>query len=793
MRFEELVLRIPGDEFRVRFHDEFTVMSGVGAVERQALADGLVGAVAGTNDDSELLYIDRTGRPVEIVASNGTAVSRYVDDGSPVLPLLGTVAPSVEGLRALLVLSATDLGLSAGRRRLDDDSELAEARALLSSLSAELSGVRTDRHQRDELERELGDVEAQLATIADRDTRRDYERVRSELDRVRSEAAAAQSGSASIEADSHLLDSAEEARALSAQWQQASMTLRDLVEQFGAAKRLDADEAASLRWLPDQPPSNLDRLMEAATAARRAFDDLDQQRRELAAARLPEPSDPHVADLAALDQTDLWITCRRVVEGKSEVHREQLALGGLATDHDAQAVVERIESAHAAVTKIEETLEARRLPVIAGAAIAAVLSLVLASIVPAASAVLLVVACAAAIGGLAIPRRRLQSARKVEAAALREADATSYLGFHIRRVEATVTPGGKQRLDEVAVRFQAAATRWDELVPTMSPEDALKLESEVRAYAEILEGLGDAAGELDDLRTELAERAEPAMLDSRDRLAEALSTYGIDASLADGRDTGVVERAIIERVALGRMARLQDELEDAEAQEEKIGNRLDDLLHQLGFADGSLEDRAGALELAVSRAAERQEARQTSRPRDEIDADLERLQAEASRLQRRELPTFTARDIGNSDVTELQRRRDELRTACTQTPLTEAEFEELSDRHATLGRRVAALESQRDDSTVGKKVSQVDEVQERLLAHMTLAGHAGPYEDSVPVVLDEPFLRIAGERKWELLDMLARLAEKHQVIYLTDDPFVGAWGRRRASAGEITLLEPIQV
>ena len=83
-------------------------------------------------------------------------------------------------------------------------------------------------------------------------------------------------------------------------------------------------------------------------------------------------------------------------------------------------------------------------------------------------------------------------------------------------------------------------------------------------------------------------------------------------------------------------------------------------------------------------------------------------------------------------------------------------------------------------------------MQQYLLAHLTKAGHAGPSDDSVPVLLDEPFLRIGAERKWELLDMLRRLGETTQLIYLTDDPFVGAWARRRASAGLIPLLEPVE-
>ena len=43
MRFDELSLRIPGDELRMRFHERLTVLSGIGALERQGLVEGLLG------------------------------------------------------------------------------------------------------------------------------------------------------------------------------------------------------------------------------------------------------------------------------------------------------------------------------------------------------------------------------------------------------------------------------------------------------------------------------------------------------------------------------------------------------------------------------------------------------------------------------------------------------------------------------------------------------------------------------------------------------------------------------
>src|SRR5258708_14092893 len=85
------------------------------------------------------------------------------------------------------------------------------------------------------------------------------------------------------------------------------------------------------------------------------------------------------------------------------------------------------------------------------------------------------------------------------------------------------------------------------------------------------------------------------------------------------------------------------------------------------------------------------------------------------------------------------------------------DLDRLIDRHSAMERRVASLEAQVDGDFSGTTIAQVADVQQYLLAHLTRAGHCGPQDESVPVVLDEPFLRIGADRKWELLDMLRRL------------------------------------
>jgi hypothetical protein len=326
----------------------------------------------------------------------------------------------------------------------------------------------------------------------------------------------------------------------------------------------------------------------------------------------------------------------------------------------------------------------------------------------------------------------------------------------------------------------------------VSVDGAQQIESEVRSYAAALNQLGNTAGELDSLRRDLNDRAEPAVARTRTALVEACAAYGLDDVTVETSDAVHLERLVLQQVELGRVAREQEQLEEAEADEEKLANRLDDLLHQLGFRDGTLDARVGALDWAVERAAERKDARIRARERTEIEEDLTRLQNEARRLRRPEWATVQPSDADGPDIDELVASQIALRTQLESEPdEVVIDIDRLIDRHAAMERRVASLEAQIDNSHAGTTIAQVADVQQFLLSHLTRAAHCGTQDESVPVVLDEPFLRIAADRKWELLDMLRRLGETTQLIYLTDDPYVGAWARRRASAGLITLLEPI--
>ncbi|MEY2458697.1 MAG: hypothetical protein QOG30_527 [Acidimicrobiaceae bacterium] len=799
MRLEDLVLRIPGDEFQVRFHEHLTVLSGIGMLERQALADSLVGALSGQAENTVLTLKDNTGRPLEIVSNGGIAASRYLDDDTAALPIVGTLAPTVDALRALVLVQAGDLGLTPSRARSDEHPELAEARSTLQALTKEIEDATAGRSLKDQLRDELAAVGAQIRLAEDGTARREYAGVLADLERVRAEAAALQSGTTGAETDQHLLDSAQEARQLAARWQTAAAAVTRLV-CHAPADRLDPVTLARVRWFPDEAPSNLHALLDELQNIRRERDRLEARLRELATSKLPEPSDPRVVDLATVNQVDLWDAAAQVIECDRALSSEQVALGGLSSaspdpqgvDVGTRDVISRIEDTHRVVDDLEALTDRRRVPAVAGAGVVAVASIVFAPASPFVALGMLTVATVGAFMGIGRPMRQLAAARKDESKALAAAGTPTYLAFHIRRVEASMTFDAHDRLEAAAEAQRAALARWHELAGLVSVDGAQQIESEVRSYANALNQLGNTAGELDSLRRDLNDRAEPAVARTRTALVEACAAYGLDDVTVETSDAVHLERLVLEQVELGRVAREQEQLEEAEADEEKLANRLDDLLHQLGFREGTLDARVGALDWAVERAAERKDARIRARERTEIEEDLTRLQNEARRLRRPEWATVQPSDADGPDIDELVASQIALRTQLESEPdEVVIDIDRLIDRHAAMERRVASLEAQIDNSHAGTTIAQVADVQQFLLSHLTRAAHCGTQDESVPVVLDEPFLRIAADRKWELLDMLRRLGETTQLIYLTDDPYVGAWARRRASAGLITLLEPI--
>jgi hypothetical protein len=94
------------------------------------------------------------------------------------------------------------------------------------------------------------------------------------------------------------------------------------------------------------------------------------------------------------------------------------------------------------------------------------------------------------------------------------------------------------------------------------------------------------------------------------------------------------------------------------------------------------------------------------------------------------------------------------------------------------------------DGEGGGNGIDVEDLRRQLIARLTDARKGGTGE-SLPVLLNEPLIRVRGEAKWELLDLIERVADRTQVVYLTDDHDVVVWARRRAGGSSLALLEPV--
>src|SRR5205814_10500962 len=132
--------------------------------------------------------------------------------------LVGTMTGTSDALRALMLLQAGDLGLTPTRERLDDNPELAEARATLEQLTTALEAAQSGKSKKDQLSDELAAVDAHIRQNEDNAAQREYAGVLAELERVRAEAAALQSGQGGAETDQHVLETADQDRILVNHW-----------------------------------------------------------------------------------------------------------------------------------------------------------------------------------------------------------------------------------------------------------------------------------------------------------------------------------------------------------------------------------------------------------------------------------------------------------------------------------------------------------------------------------------------------------------------------------------------
>jgi hypothetical protein len=115
------------------------------------------------------------------------------------------------------------------------------------------------------------------------------------------------------------------------------------------------------------------------------------------------------------------------------------------------------------------------------------------------------------------------------------------------------------------------------------------------------------------------------------------------------------------------------------------------------------------------------------------------------------------------------------------------DIDRLADRREALSRRVMILET---SAGTGPLLVTAEEAEMVLLGRFAQTRRVGPEAEPVPVLVDDALAAFPRHDKWRLLDLVARLGEASQVVYLTDDEETLEWARSRSVNGSLGLLAP---
>ena len=533
----------------------------------------------------------------------------------------------------------------------------------------------------------------------------------------------------------------------------------------------DLDRVAST---PTELPADFDGRFDAW---RSATDLLRAAEAEHTQISLPprDPDDPLVAAFASLDQGTLWTRHAELTEAND-------AYAELSGHDEATPAVddeEAIEAAHLEVVRAQREVDRLQRIGLIVTGIGVLAALVLDQVVhPLLGAAALLGAGGAAALSILVPRRRLAAAQLAEEQALQHSDADSWLGLHLRRLDAVTDVAERKRYEQVAKRRAAAQVAWDEIAGAVSPADLTSRADAVRAHAETINPKVRAR-RVEEAKTfsEAARKTEQA---ARAALTNGLEPYGFTAASSAELDPEQLATQLRRRIAAGDVARRARRLGQLERREQDASRRLDELLRRLGFTDGSLENR---LERAISavasaRGRETGDARTPADLRREIEALVDRLRSTAH-------PSWAGTPDPSGPPTDpvmLDARRREIAELVAQAGA--ADVPAARQRVEVARTRVADLE-QRLDGLAGRAGS----LQHRLTARLGRTTHLQDHEESVPVLVDDALREVPAVQRLELLDQLERASAATQVVVLSDDAVVARWARDRSTRGLVTLYE----
>jgi hypothetical protein len=778
MRFEELAYRDGGQAVTIPFHRTLTVLGGLDADLRRRFAERAVASLTGdaAGFGVSLVFVDGSGSRVHLVrdARGGTTVTD-LDSGEDLAEALADTLTDGKGginwLRLFGLDSAELLLLDAvhferDTARPDDhgpsgDGELAEARAVLAQVEEEYQQVIARHHQVERLRADITRLDDEIRLSDERAARQRYDDAARTVARLEAELGLLRGAEP---AELLVAEAAVAAVRLAAEYRAATAAHDEALIRFGDRRRLDHRALERALGLPAEAPADLDRLQaEFLTAARRRSE-LVARLDAGAASDLPAPSSPWVLTLARQRHADLWDRAERVSAARTRADELSMGLGG-AGQHGA--LVAEIEAAHQIVEECEREVDGARIKSLAMAA-----------------------------------KRRLAKAQEEEHAVLDRAGFVSWLSFQMRRIDVLLEPDALEALRVAELEHQVAAVAWAELAGDVDPEAALAARAEIERYAAQMADAEHNVEATELLHRELFEDAEPAFAAARAALLEACRSFDVEPEHAVSEVAAIVSEAC--------HARLQQTLEAAEADHRRIEGELEAQLAAAGRpGPGHLAERVEAVTGMADEAALQLEATQSTRSPEEVEADLGQARATLARLARPEwenlpappaFPVLSSAGAGNvaldgTDTDESQADRVARLVEERTRVVAEADaagrslpdVDRLADRREALARRVTILET---SAGTGPLLVAAEEAEMVLLGRFAQTRRVGPEAEPVPVLVDDALAAFPRHEKWRLLDLLARLGEASQVVYLTDDEETLDWARSRSGNGSLGLLAP---
>lgn len=773
MRLEQLVLFGPSDNFSLQFGPRVTVLAGLADDERVGMVQTLIDAMAGRVPNASVIFIDQAGRRVYADRIGAT----YADTGvaAPSLSeLLGT-DPTV--IADLVTLRPQDLGLGEHRTEESIEADLVAAHATIEALHAEHTEATTFLVEVDTWEQELVELDARIARAPDEAARWSWLQLRNELDGLRAELASLdREGDGDHDADNRLLEAVEELRSAGETWAESSTAAHELGQRLGPLPPVSDADLARVAATPDDLPEGFDERIERigdAVAIRTAC----EAAMEAATAPAEDPGDFIVFHLAAMDQDQLWeahdaaVRANELYEAEMASHQDEL-------DPDAET---EIEAAHHEVVRCQREVERRFRPGILGSAALAVGALLAGQTVSILVGVaMLAGAVAMGVWLLAMPRKALAAASHEEEAALAQADAGSWLGLHLRRIDDVMQPTDRTGLS--AARELRATTRldWEELTDRTTLEAATERREAIVAYAAATDPRERAARER--FAAEKLAQAQADEAEARRALTAGLDSYGLSDGATADLEPSQIRGVLEQRTAAGRFAREAVELQHHLATATTASAILDRLLQDLGFDDGDLAGRLERAIVSVEAARRRRLAAEDTRARDVLEAEIARLTIEVDRGRRMSWDLTPDPTEAPADQAGLMDRRRALaeQVASNRRP----DVADIERRLGVATERVNLLEDERSTLSDGPAA-----VRRRLADRIARTTWIGPNEEALPLIIDDALLGVEPGELFKLLDMVVRLSSRTQVVLLTSDITIAKWARREAAHGVITLLE----